>query len=137
MYWETPGNRTDENDYVLLAREESDTMIDKIATSAPVAAISDFNKAFLDLLISSIGFVAALSWNDYIKSLFQKGGVFYERVGSGGLLYVAMFITVLAYVATGRSRQKQTRSKHQSTRPIRQNNDTKWLNTRQTLRRSR
>ena len=85
MYWETPGNRTDENDYVLLAREESDTMIDKIATSAPVAAISDFNKAFLDLLISSIGFVAALSWNDYIKSLFQKGGVFYERVGSGGV----------------------------------------------------
>lgn len=100
MYWETPGNRTDENDYVLLAREESDTVIDKIATSAPVAAISDFNKAFLDLLISSIGFVAALSWNDYIKSLFQRGGVFYDRVGSGGLLYVALFITVLAYVAT-------------------------------------
>jgi hypothetical protein len=51
-------------------------------------------------LVSSTGFVAALSWNDYFKSLFASGGVFYHTVGRNGVLYVALAVTVLAYLMT-------------------------------------
>jgi len=103
MYWELEGKRSNADDYTLLAKPvtgKKNDLIDKLATSAPVAVISDFNKAFVDLIVSSMGFVAALSWNDWIKSLFQKGGGLYKYVGNSGLLYVAVFITVLAYIAT-------------------------------------
>lgn len=101
MYWELEGNRTNKEDYVLLAKKtKTGDLIDTIATSAPVAAISDFNKSFFDLIVSSVGFVAALSWNDVIRTSFEKGGVMYKHVGKMGLLYVAIFVTILAYILT-------------------------------------
>ncbi len=101
MYWELEGKRTNKDDYALLAKPKKQTdLIDTIATSAPVTAISDLNKSFVDLIVSSLGFVAALSWNDWIKSLFERGGALHKYVGNSGLLYVAVFITLLAYVAT-------------------------------------
>jgi hypothetical protein len=101
MYWELEGSRTNKEDYVLLAKKaKSSDLIDTIATSAPVAVISDFNKSFFDLIVSSVGFVAALSWNDVIRTSFEKGGVMYKYVGKMGLLYVAIFVTILAYILT-------------------------------------
>lgn len=101
MYWELEGNRTNEQDYILLAKPaKSSDLLNTIATSAPVAAISDFNKSFFDLIVSSVGFVAALSWNDVIRTSFEKGGIMYKHVGSAGLLYVAIFVTILAYILT-------------------------------------
>ena len=99
------GGVNDENSYTLLGRVVEETqkptsLVGKLATSKPVKAIDSFNKAFIDLMVSSIGFVAALSWNDYFKSLFQEGGAFYKTVGASGLLYVAIFATILAYIAT-------------------------------------
>lgn len=76
------------------------SIIGTLATSTPVKAIDSFNKAFIDLMTTSLGIVAALSWNEYFKSLFLEGGPFYESVGTSGLLYVAIFVTILAYLAT-------------------------------------
>ena len=57
------------------------------------------NKNFVELMVASIGFVAALSWNDFFKSLFEKGGVF-ESVGNKGYLLTAIMVTFLAFVFT-------------------------------------
>jgi hypothetical protein len=76
------------------------SIISSIATSKPAQAIDKFNKTFIDLMVSSLGFVAALSWSNYFKSLFEEGGPFYNTVGQSGLLYVALFATLLAYFAT-------------------------------------
>ena len=64
--------------------------------------VSKFTKAFKDnsatLMISALGVVAALSWNDAIKSaieaLFPAGGdVLYK-------FYVAIMVTVISVVIT-------------------------------------
>lgn len=102
MYWELEEHRSEEdkNDYVLLGTPENAGLVDKLATSKPAVALDRFNRSFMDLLVSSLGFVAALSWNDYFKSLFQPGGVFYHSVGKSGLLLIALAVTVLAYLGT-------------------------------------
>lgn len=106
MYWTLHDHRQpeDEETYMLLARQATITpkpnsIVQTIATSKPVVAIDRFNRTFVDLIVSSLGFVAALSWNDFFKSLFLPGGPFH-KAGGNGLLYVALFITVLAYGMT-------------------------------------
>ena len=59
-----------------------------------------FGSTFADLIVTSLGFVAALSWNDYIKSLFMEGGIFHNITGSKSLLAVALVVTVVAFVCT-------------------------------------
>jgi len=102
MYWELEEHRSedDKNDYVLLGKPDQSGLVEQLATSKPAMALDKFNRSFMDLLVSSIGFVAALSWSDYLKSLFVPGGAFHSSVGKSGPLIVALFVTVLAYLAT-------------------------------------
>jgi len=65
----------------------------------PVELINQLNRNFAALITTSLGVTAALSFNDAIKSMFQKGGVF-EKVGKGGVWYTALFITFVAFIAT-------------------------------------
>lgn len=107
-YYRVPTNTTavlpEESSYTLLGKirepTEKPSIVKSISTSKPVKAIFNFNKVFVDLMVSSLGIVAGLSWNEYFKSMFQEGGRFYKTVGASGLLYVAMFATLLAYLAT-------------------------------------
>jgi len=62
--------------------------------------VNAFGETFADLIVTSLGFVAALSWNDYIKSLFAEGGVFHRLAGTRSLLLVAVTMTFLAFLAT-------------------------------------
>lgn len=50
---------------------------------------------FADLLVTAAGIVAALSWNDAVKSLFAEGGVLY-RFSKGGPWVAAIVITIFA-----------------------------------------
>lgn len=102
MYWELEEHRSEDEktDYILLGRPETTGLVDKLATSKPAVALDRFNRSFMDLLVSSMGFVAALSWNEYFKSLFQPGGLLYHSFGKSGLLLVALAVTVLAYLGT-------------------------------------
>ena len=50
-----------------------------------------FGETFADLIVTSLGIVAALSWNEFIKSIFS---------GSNSLLFVALTMTVVAFIAT-------------------------------------
>lgn len=59
-----------------------------------------FGETFADLIITSLGLVAALSWNDYIKSLFSENGIFHRISGTRSLFIVAIIMTCLAFVAT-------------------------------------
>lgn len=59
-----------------------------------------FGETFADLIVTSLGIVAALSWNEYIKSLFAEGGIFHRLAGTRSLLLVAVTMTVLAFIAT-------------------------------------
>jgi hypothetical protein len=61
--------------------------------------LKNLNKNFASLITTSLGVTAALSFNDAIKSLFQKGGAF-ESIGHHGVWYTAAFVTVLAFFAT-------------------------------------
>lgn len=63
-------------------------------------SVNAFGETFADLIITSLGLVAALSWNDYIKSLFADGGIFHRLAGTRSLLIVAIIMTCLAFVAT-------------------------------------
>ena len=65
----------------------------------PTALIKRFDRNFASLITTSLGVTAALSFNDAIKSMFEKGGVF-EKVGKRGVWYTAIFITLLAFAAT-------------------------------------
>lgn len=67
--------------------------------SRPVELINRLNRNFATLITTSLGVTAALSFNDAIKSMFEKGGVF-EKVGKRGVWYTAIFITFLAFAAT-------------------------------------
>lgn len=107
MYYQVnTTNASEESSFTLLGRineptqKPSESIVKSIATSKPAKVIFNFNKVFIDLMVSSLGIVAGLSWNEYFKSLFQKGGRFYNSVGASGLLYVALSATVLAYLAT-------------------------------------
>jgi hypothetical protein len=56
---------------------------------------TDLTIRFADLIVTAAGIVAALSWNDAIKSLFAEGGVFY-RFAKGGVWVSAIMITLFA-----------------------------------------
>jgi len=51
------------------------------------------------LMTAAFGLVAALAWNDAIKSLFAEGGALYF-LASWGIWAYALFVTVLAVVMT-------------------------------------
>jgi multisubunit Na+/H+ antiporter MnhG subunit len=51
------------------------------------------------LLTAAFGLVAALAWNDAIKSLFKEGGPLYSLATYGTWFY-ALFVTILAVAAT-------------------------------------
>ena len=51
------------------------------------------------LITAAFGLVAALAWNDAIKSLFAEGGALYF-LAAWGIWAYALFVTVLAVVMT-------------------------------------
>lgn len=51
------------------------------------------------LMTAAFGLVAALAWNDAIKSLFAEGGALYF-LASWGIWAYALFVTVLAVIMT-------------------------------------
>jgi hypothetical protein len=61
--------------------------------------IGQLNRNFASLITTSLGVTAALSFNDAIKSLFEKGGLF-GTVGKYGVWYTAFFVTAVAFFAT-------------------------------------
>jgi len=74
-----------------------------ITTTAKKTA-TDLTVRFADMIVAAAGIVAALSWNDAIKSLFAEGGVFY-KFAKGGPWIAATLITLFA-VALGFWRAK-------------------------------
>jgi len=91
-----------EADYTLLGTIEPSSKFGKVLESTKKElpnTIFKMNKNFVNLMVGSLGFVAALSWNDFFKSLFEKGGIF-EKVGNSGLLLTAIFVTFVAFLAT-------------------------------------
>jgi hypothetical protein len=56
---------------------------------------TDLTIRFADLLVTAAGIVAALSWNDAVKSLFAEGGILY-RFSKGGPWIAAIVITIFA-----------------------------------------
>ena len=69
-------------------------------TSSPTTEIiNDLNRNFATLITTSLGVTAALSFNDAFKSLFETGGIFHT-VGKHGVWYTAIFVTLLAFLAT-------------------------------------
>lgn len=70
------------------------------------------NKEVIDklaaLITAAFGLVAALAWNDAIKSLFAEGGILYFMANGGPWVY-ALLVTILAVIMTmwiGRVAQK-------------------------------
>ncbi|MEM4663025.1 MAG: DUF5654 family protein [Candidatus Diapherotrites archaeon] len=60
------------------------------------------------LMTAAFGLIAALAWNDAIKSLFAEGGPLYF-LATYGIWAYAVLITIIAVVATiwiGRVAQK-------------------------------
>ena len=51
------------------------------------------------MMVSSLGIVAGLSWNDAIKSLFDKGMPLHDAKSSG-VWIAALAITAIAYLVT-------------------------------------
>ncbi|AGB49321.1 hypothetical protein Metho_1086 [Methanomethylovorans hollandica DSM 15978] len=51
------------------------------------------------LITAAFGLIAALAWNDAIKSLFAEGGALYFLAASGIWAY-AVFVTILAVLMT-------------------------------------
>ncbi|MDG6244269.1 MAG: DUF5654 family protein [Methanolobus sp.] len=63
------------------------------------------------LITAAFGLIAALAWNDAIKSLFAEGGALYFLASSGIWAY-ALFVTVIAVIMTiwiGRLAEKSKR----------------------------
>lgn len=58
-------------------------------------AATDLTIRFADMIVAAGGIVAALSWNDAIKSLFAEGGVFF-RFAKDGPWIAAFCITIFA-----------------------------------------
>jgi hypothetical protein len=51
------------------------------------------------LITAAFGLIAALAWNDAIKSLFMEGGALYF-LAAWGIWAYALFVTFLAVIAT-------------------------------------
>ncbi len=51
------------------------------------------------LITAAFGLVAALAWNDAIKSLFAEGGALYFMASGGPWVY-AVIVTILAVIMT-------------------------------------
>jgi hypothetical protein len=51
------------------------------------------------LITAAFGLVAALAWNDAIKSMFAEGGALYFLADGGPWIY-AILVTILAVIAT-------------------------------------
>lgn len=70
----------------------ADATIDKKSTTLQII------ETIATLLTAAFGFVAALAWNEAIKTLVQE----YVKAGDqlGGLLIYAVVVTVIAVVAT-------------------------------------
>lgn len=51
------------------------------------------------LMTAAFGLIAALAWNDAIKSMFAPGGVL-AFVASAGIWFYAILVTVIAIVMT-------------------------------------
>jgi len=102
MYYELPEFR-DESEKKLyflngtINQTEQPKVLDQIATSAPVKAVKRFNKNVIQLLVTSLGFVAALQYNEALKSLLEKGGIL-EGIGKAGPWVIALAMTILAYL---------------------------------------
>jgi hypothetical protein len=63
------------------------------------------------LVTAGFGLVAALAWNDAIKSLFAEGGTLHFLAAGGPWMY-AVFVTVVAVFATiwiGKTSEKVTK----------------------------
>ena len=73
-------------------------------TNTAKKTATDLTVRFADMIVAAAGIVAALSWNDAIKSLFADGGVFY-KFAKGGPWIAATLITLFA-VALGFWRSK-------------------------------
>jgi len=53
----------------------------------------------ITLMTAAFGLIAALAWNDAVKSLFSEGGFFYFAVEYGVWVY-AVFVTIIAVLIT-------------------------------------
>lgn len=65
------------------------------------------------LMTAAFGLIAALAWNDAIKSLFAEGGPLYF-IATYGIWAYAILVTVLAVLAIiwiGRIAEKASRKK--------------------------
>lgn len=51
------------------------------------------------LITAAFGLIAALAWNDAIKSLFAEGGALYFLATGGPWIY-ALLVTILAVIAS-------------------------------------
>ena len=51
------------------------------------------------LVIAAFGLVAALAWNEAIKSLFAEGGALYF-IAAGGIWIYAIIVTVIAVLVS-------------------------------------
>ena len=51
------------------------------------------------LITAAFGLIAALAWNDAIKSLFAEGGALYFLATGGPWVY-AILVTILAVIMT-------------------------------------
>jgi len=51
------------------------------------------------LIVTAFGLVAALAWNEAIKSLFQEGGLLYFLADGGPWVY-AVLVTIFAVIMT-------------------------------------
>ena len=58
-------------------------------------ATTELTIRFADMVVAAAGIVAALSWNDAVKSLFAEGGVFH-KFATGGPWAAAVVITLFA-----------------------------------------
>lgn len=101
-YYELPEFRDDyEKPLYFLQGKISSTdkpkVLDQLATSAPVKAVQRFNKQVAQLLVTSLGFVTALQYNNALNSLLEKGGIL-EHVGRSGPWVIALVMTILAYL---------------------------------------
>jgi hypothetical protein len=54
---------------------------------------------FAALITAAFGLIAALAWNDAIKTLFAEGGALYF-FASWGIWAYAIFVTILAVIFT-------------------------------------
>lgn len=60
---------------------------------------SEVTRKIVELLLGAFTLVAALTWKDAVKSMFDAGGIFYV-VGKWGPWANALFITVAVYFLT-------------------------------------